>query len=156
MQTASLRPLKDGVDHLVYALPADGLTAFGAMGMARSGVEQAQIIMDLSDRAHSGAGIVRGGFLVYGNGRRQAVYLIHVRLRHLPQEHPGVGGQGFDVAALAFGIDRVKGQAALAAAGQAGQHHQFVPGDIGVDVFKIMLACASYLNKIFAHLTPRQ
>ena len=36
------------------------------------------------------------------------------------EELPRVGGEGFDVAALAFGVDGVKGKRAFAGAGDAG------------------------------------
>ena len=65
-------------------------SAFRTMGNTDAGEEQAHIIIDLGDRADGGAGIMRGGFLVYRDRRRQTFNRIHVRLIHQPDELPGV------------------------------------------------------------------
>ena len=68
------------VDGLLLNLPA----ADGAVGDAYSGVQKPQVVVYLRHRAHSGAGVFGGGLLVDGDGRGQAVYLVHVWLLHLP------------------------------------------------------------------------
>jgi hypothetical protein len=60
----------------------------------------------------------------------QAVDLVDVRLLHLAQELPRVGAQALDVPALALGVDRVEGEAGLAAAGQAGDDDQAVAREL--------------------------
>jgi hypothetical protein len=57
------------------------------------GIEQAQVIVDLGNGAHCGAGIVAGGLLVNGDGRREPFDIINIRFIHLPKELPGIGGQ---------------------------------------------------------------
>ncbi len=71
------------------------------MRLAYGGVEQAKIVVDLGDGADSGAGAAGGGFLLDGDGRGEAVYGVYVGALHLVEKLTGVGGEGFDVAALA-------------------------------------------------------
>jgi hypothetical protein len=54
------------------------------------------------------------------------------------QKLAGVGGQAFHIAALAFGVQRVKGQAGLAGATQARDHHQLVAWDVEVDILQVV------------------
>ena len=124
----------DLVHHLVHALAGDLPAAVRAVGDADPGVEKTEVVVDLRHRAHRGTGVAVGGFLVYGNGRGEAVDLLHVGLLHLAQELPGVGGQGLHVAPLALRVDGVEGQGGLSAARKARQHHQLVPGDLQVYV----------------------
>ena len=91
LDASALGQGKNLVDDLVDGLLADDLAALGAVGRAHPGPEQAQVVVDLRHRAHSGAGVLAGGLLVDGDGRREALNIVHVRLVHLPQEHPGVG-----------------------------------------------------------------
>ena len=60
--------------------------------------------------------------------------VIDVGLIHLAQELPGIGRQRFDIAALAFGINRIKSQGRLARAGQTRKDDELVPGDLDVDI----------------------
>ena len=63
----------------------------------------------------------------------------------------GVGGEGFDVAALAFGVDGVEGERAFAGAAEAGYHGKGVAGDADADVLEVMLARAAYRNVTDGH-----
>ena len=136
------------VDDLVDGLLLDLLAALGAVGGAHPRPQQAEVVVDLRHRAHGGAGVLGGGLLVDGDGGGQAVDVVHVRLLHLAQEHAGVGGEGLHIAALALGVDGVKGQGGLARAGQAGEHHQLVPGNVHVDVFQVVLPRAFDENMV--------
>ena len=67
-----LRPLfqlEDGVHHLVHGLLADDPPADRTVGHAHTGVQKAQVIVDLGHSAHGRTGVVAGGLLVDGNGR---------------------------------------------------------------------------------------
>ena len=81
--------------------------------------------------------------MVDGNGRRQAVYLVDVRLFHQSEELARVGAQGLDISALALGVDGIKRQRRLTRTRQAGDNHQLIAGDLDVDVFQIVLAGAA-------------
>lgn len=54
-----------------------------------------------------------GGFLVDGDGRRQALDGINIGFVHLAQKLAGVGGQTLHVTPLALSEDRVEGQELL-------------------------------------------
>ena len=134
--------LRHLVDDLLDALAGDGPPALGAVRVADARVEQAQVVVDLGDRADGGARVARGRLLVDGDGRRQALDGVHVGLVHLPQELAGVGGQRLDVAALALGVDRVEGQRRLARAGEPGDDDEAVARQAQGDVLEVVLARA--------------
>ena len=96
----------------------------GAIGGAGTRVQQAQVVVDLGHRAHGRARIVAGRLLLDRDRRRQALDQVDVGLLHQLQELAGIGRQRFDVAALAFRIQRVERQRRLAGARQAGDDHQ--------------------------------
>ena len=117
--------------------------SFGAVLHADAGVQQAEVVVDLGDRADGGAGVAAGRLLVDRDRRREAVDVVDVGLVHLPQELAGVGAQALHVAALALGVDRVEGEAALAGAGQTGEDDQPVARQLDVDVAQVVLAGAA-------------
>jgi len=132
------------VDHLAHRLRLQRQIVFGAVRGAGAGVEQAQVIVDFGDGADGRARVVAGGLLLDRDRRRQALDQVHVGLVHQLQELARVGAQAFDVAALAFGVQRVKRQARLARARQTGDHHQRVLGDVEVDVLEVVRACPAH------------
>lgn len=87
-----------------------------------------------------------------GNGRRQAVDLIDVRLLHHFQKLTGVSRQGFDVAALALRVDGVEGEGRFPGAREAGKDDQLVAWNCEVDVLEIVLARAT--NRKARELDP--
>ena len=132
------------VHNLVNGLAADLLATFGAVGHPHPGPQQAKVIVNLRHRAHGRAGVLGGGLLVNGNGGRQAVDGVHIRLVHLAQKLPGVGRQGLHIPPLPLGIDGIKGQGGLAGPGQASKHHQPVPGDDQVHILQIVFPGSVY------------
>ena len=139
----AFRQRHDAIDHLRDGLALDRQPGRRRIGHADAGPQKPHVIVDLGDRADGRARIARGSFLLDGDGRRQAVDLIDVRLLHHFQELARVSRQAFDVAALALGINGVEGERGFAGAGQAGEHHQPVARNIEVDVFEIVLAGAA-------------
>ena len=137
-----LRPLfqlEHSVHHLIHALLADDPPTHRAVRHAHAGVQKAQIIVNFRHGTHGGAGVVAGGLLVDGNGRRQAGDLVHIGLVHPAKEHPGVAGQALDIAALAVGVDGVEGKARLARAGKAGHNDEFFTREGQIHVFQVVL-----------------
>ncbi len=126
------------VHHLRHRLRLQRDAVVGAVGRAGPGEQQPQVVVDLGDGADGGARVVRGRLLLDRDRRRQALDHIHVGLVHQLQELPGIRGQALDIAALAFGIQRVEGQRRLARSRQAGDHHQLVARDVEVDVLEIV------------------
>ena len=135
----ALRQRADLIHHLVDGLGADRPIALRAVGIAGATEQQTQIILDLRHRAHRGAWVVAGGFLVDGDGRRQAFDGIDIRFVDLPQKLPRVGGEALHVTALALSEDRVEGQGALAAAADPREHHHLVAWDGDVHVLEVVL-----------------
>ena len=96
-----------------------GMSQSGQCGCAQPGDQDAQVVVNLGDRADGRARRVAQVLLLDGDRRRQAFDVIELRLLHLADELPGVGAEAFDVAPLAFGIDRVHRQRAFARAARA-------------------------------------
>ena len=65
--------------------------SFGAVLHADAGVQQAQVVVDLGDRADGGPRVAAGRLLVDRDGGRQPLDDVDVGLVHLPEELPGVG-----------------------------------------------------------------
>ena len=116
------------------------------MRCAGPGKQEAQVVVDLGHGADSRARVVAGGFLLDGNGGRQALNQVHIGLVHALQKLPCIGREAFHIAALPFGIQRVKGQAGFARARQASDHHQLVARDVDVDIFQVMGARTSHTD----------
>ncbi len=142
-EAVARRQLEDGVDDLLHRLALDEAAADGAVGPAGAGEEQAQVVVDLGDGADGGARVAAGALLVDGDSGAQAFDVIDVRLLHLAEELAGVGGEGLDVAALAFGVYSVERERRLARPGEARDDDELVTGDGDVDVFEVMFAGAA-------------
>ena len=66
--------------------------------------------------------------------------MVDVGLLDALEELAGVGGEGFDVAALAFGVDGVEGERGFAGAGDAGDDGEGVVRDVDVDALEVVRA----------------
>ena len=108
-QAGALRQRQDLVDDLLDALALDRV-AVRAVRDADPGEQQAQVVVDLGDRADRRTRVADCALLIDRDGRRQAVDLVDVRLLHLPEELAGVRAQALDIASLALGVDRVEGE----------------------------------------------
>ena len=138
----SLGQGKDIGNDLVRGTGLDGASAMRAVHAPEPGEEDAQKVVNLRHRAHGGAGVAAGGLLFQGNRRRQPLDLVHVRLVHLGQKLPGVGGERFHIAPLPFRIHNVKGQGGLARAGRPADDHKLIARDVQAQVFEVVLARA--------------
>ena len=127
------------VDDLLGRLRLDRAAAVVAVRVADPGPEQAQVVVDLGDRADCRARVAAGGLLVDRDRRREPLDRVHVGLVHLAQELARVGRQRLDVAALALGVDRVEREARLARAGQPGDHDEGVARQPQVQVLEVVL-----------------
>ena len=106
--------------------------------------------------------------LVDGDGGGKSFDALHVRLFHLSQELPRVGGQAFDVPPLSFRENGVERERRFAAARQTREHGERVAGNAHVDVFQVVFLCAFdddfihillvlrkiFLLSVFSHLLP--
>ena len=148
LEAGAFRQFKHLVYHLVHRLLADDASADRAVRNADAGIHQTEIIINFRHGAHGGTRVVAGGFLVNGNRRGKAGDLVHIGLFHLAQEHAGIAGKAFHIAALAVRKDGIKGQAGLAGAGKARHNNQLVARQNQVDVFQVMLPRALDRNAV--------
>ncbi len=113
--------------------------------------EQLQMVVQLGHRADRRArGAHRVG-LIDGNGRRHAVDAVHRRAVHAVEKLARIGAEGFDVAPLPLGVQRVEDQAALAAAAGAGDDRQLAGLDVKVEVLEVVLTCTANSNDTGRH-----
>ena len=140
---AAFRECHDVVHHLADGLRVQLDAVVGAARDADAGKEQAQVVVDFGDGADGGARVVRGRFLLNGNGGREAFDVVHIRLVHDGEELARVGGKRFDVAPLSLGVDGIEGERGLAAAGEAGDDDEAVARQVEVDVFQVVGARAA-------------
>ena len=138
----ALRERQDLLQDLLGALARDFDAAGGAVRDADGGVEHAQVVVNFGDGADGGARAAVGGFLLDGDGGAEAVDGIDFGALHLIEELARVGGERFDVAALALGVDGVEGERGFAGAAESGDDGEGVAGDLDVDIFEIVLAGA--------------
>ncbi len=69
--------------------------------------------------------------------------MVDVGLFDALEELAGVGGEGFDVAALAFGVDGVEGERGFARARDAADDGEGVVGNVDVDALEVVGAGAA-------------
>ena len=106
-----------------------GLAAAAAEKPPGAREKELQVVVQLGHRADRRArGAHRVG-LVDGDGRRDALDRVDLRLVHAVEELSRVGAEGLDVAALALGIERVEDERRLPRARNAGHHDQFAGRD---------------------------
>ena len=139
LEFGSLWERPDSVYHLLDGLGRDLFAAVEAERPADSGKEQAEIIVNLRDGPDGGPRVMAGALLLDGNRRGEPFDRIHVRLAHLLQELPGIGGEGLDVPALPFGVDRVEGEGRFAGPAQTCDDHEPVPRNLNVQILEVML-----------------
>ena len=139
LEAAALLEREHPVDDLLRGLPLDRRAAGRAVRTAGAGVEQPEVVVDLGDRAHGGAGVLGGGLLVDRDRGREPLDEVDVGLVHLAEELARVGRERLDVAALALGEDGVERQGRLPGAGQPREHDEGVPRQVEGDVLQIVL-----------------
>ena len=116
VDAGGFRQREDAGDDFVDGVPANGAAAVEAGDGAAACVEKAEVVVDFGGGGDGGARVASLIFLLDGDGGREAVHEVDVGLLDALEELTRVGGEGFDVAALAFGIDGIKGQRGFAGA----------------------------------------
>ena len=150
LEAGTLPEFEDPVHDLLRGLANQALTSLRVMWHADPGIQQAEVVVDLSDCAYGRAGVPGGTLLVDRDGRREALDEVDVRFVHLTQELPGVGRQRLDIAPLALSVDGVEGQRGLPGSGDAGEDDQPVSGQVEVEVAQVVLARATH-HQSFGH-----
>ena len=117
--------------------------ALDAESLAAASVEQAEVIVNFGGGGDGGTRVSRDVFLANGYGGSDAGDFVDVGLFHALEELASVSREGFDVAALAFGVDGVKGEGRFAGAAHSCDDGDFVVRDVHADGFEIVRACAT-------------
>ena len=136
------------VYHLVHTLPCNFTTARRTVRNPNPCIQQAEIIIYFRYRSHCGTGIAVCGFLVYGDSRGQPFNFFYIRLFHLPQKLPCIGGERLHIASLSLCIYRIESKRAFAAAAHPRKDNQLISGDGEVNIFQIMRSRTLYYNLI--------
>src|SRR5262249_43148797 len=88
-------------------------------------------------------------------GRRESGDLIDVGLGQLAHELPRVRAERLDVTPLAFGVERIEGQRALAAAADAGEADQLAFGQGEADAAQVVYAGVDDMDRVARVLAHR-
>ena len=120
-------------------------------GFAGGGVEAGGDVAepDFKKIGELGHGSDRGtrGFdgvgLLDGDGRADVLDAVDLGLVEEVEELARVGGECFDVAALALGVERVENEGAFARAGEAGDDDVFAEGQVEVEALQVVLTHAA-------------
>ena len=142
----ALQVPKDVVHDLLNGAPRHFAATFWAVGFAHAGPQQAQVILNLGDRGHGGAGVVRPLLLVDGNGWRKALDAVAIGFLHLADELARIGGKRFHIPSLTLGVQRVKGQGGFARARNAAHDHKAAAWKANVHVLQVVGPCPTDLN----------
>ena len=121
---------------------ADGFAAVGAGELGEAGEEEFEVVGDFRDGANGAAGGADRIGLTEGDGRRNAVDPVDAGPVHSFQKLAGVGAKGFGVAALAFGVEGVKGEGGFSRSGRSGEDMEHSQGKIEGEITQIVLAGA--------------
>jgi hypothetical protein len=154
-QQRALRPrgqFRDPCNNLLRRLGGDRPATLGAMPLPDPGIQHAQVVVNLRDRAHGRAGVVPRRLLADGDRRRQPADVVHVRLGHLAQKVPGIARKALHIAPLPFRIERVERQRAFAAAADARQANQLMARQYDRDVAEVMFPRALYHDVRSRHI----
>ena len=160
-QHLEARPLlhqQDPVDDLRRRLALQAGAVVGAVLDPDSRIQQAEVVVDLGDRADGRTRVATRRLLVDRDRRGQTLDDIDVGLVHLAEELPRVCAERFDVAPLALCVDGVERQARLAGTGQSCENDELVAWEIDADIPQIVLACAANDDLVshFANLPGRE
>src|SRR5215831_4794274 len=109
--------------------------------------QEAQEMVNLSDRRDGRFAPATSDTLLDGNSRRQSAYQIDIWFFELLHELPCVRRHAVEKAALSLGKKNIERDGRLAGAAQPGDHHKLSPRDFQIDVFEIVLARAMNMNR---------
>ena len=97
----------------------DDSVADDAVDGSAARVEQAHVVVDFGCGGDGGAGVTGRVLLLDRDGRGEAVDEVDVGLLDALEKLARVGGERLDVAALALGVDGVKGERRFPGAGDS-------------------------------------
>ena len=98
------------IHYLLVGVAHHLLAAYGRVCGGGAGVEETQEVGDFRNGSDGGPGVVASGFLLYGDDGAEAFDAFYLGFVQDPHKVLGVGREGIQVAALAFGVDGVECQ----------------------------------------------
>lgn len=104
---------------------------------------------ELGHGADGGARGFDGVLLLDGDGGTHVLGGVEVGLFQQVEELAGVGAEGLDVAALAFGVKGVEYERGFAGAAQPSDRDVFAEGNIDVDILEVVLAYAAQADGLW-------
>jgi hypothetical protein len=131
------------IDDLIGRLRPNRNLTLGAMRLAKPCEQDAEVVVNFSHGTDGGSRRVASVALFDGDCRRKAVDMIDLRLLHLADELASVRTEAFDVASLAFGIDRVHGERRFSGTARPAKDGHLVAWDFHVQVPEVVLAGAA-------------
>ena len=132
LHTGLLRQGKQLIHHLVYGLALHLPPAVRAVRDTDARVQETQVVVDFGHGAHGGTRIPVRALLVNRNRGGESFYALHLRLLHLAEELSRIARERLHVSPLSLGVNRIKGQARLTRAREAGQNHKLISRDVDV------------------------
>ena len=118
---------------------------------ARAGKQELEVVVELRHRAHSRPARAHRVGLVNRNRRGHTLHLVDRRLVHAVQKLARIRAEGFHVAALALGVQRVKHQAGFPRPTGPGDHGQFTRADVQIEVLEIVLSRSANADGALGH-----
>ena len=101
----------------------------GGDGLPDTGIEQAQVFVDLGRGRYGRAGITADDTLLDGYSRGKPTYPVGLGLSHTTDELTSVRRETLHVATLALGIERVEGERTLPRTTHPGDDDELASGD---------------------------
>ena len=121
----------------------------------QTGENEFPVIVQPCHGSHRGAGRPDGVALMQGDGRKNVLHGIHVRLVHTVHELAHVRGKGFHITPLPFRIQRVHGQTRFPRSGRSRHHCQPPQGNVHIHILQIMLTGAADADAPILTMTHR-
>lgn len=122
--------------------------AIGTAVAGEPGKHQPETIEQFRAGAEGAADSRNPGPLMEGQSRRDVQYLVHRSFGRLGHPAPGIGGKRFQVPPGPFRIQDPQGQGGFPGPGDPSDPHDFVEGNVHVDIFQVMHPGAPDLNVV--------
>ena len=134
--------LQIGVD-TVGIVMLHGQSCGAVVQVGKAGEKELEVVVQLCHRAHGGAAGAYGVGLVDGDCGRYAFNLVYRGFVHAVEKLARVGAEGFYIAALAFGVKRVKNQTGFARATRPRYNGKLARANVYIYTAQIILARAT-------------
>lgn len=134
---------EDRLNDFLGGLGSDRVEAGGAVHLAETGEEDAEVVVDFGDRTDGASRGVSEVLLFEGDSGGESFDAIEDRFRHLSDELSGVATEAFDEASLSFGVDGFESEAGFSATAWATEDRHLVQGESQVDMLEVVHGSAA-------------